>query len=476
MSLKQFGFQGSGLVAKRGFLALAFLVVARSMGPSAFGDFSYVCTWLLVCSLLLGLGLAPVTTREIARHPETAKQILKSGLLIRITLSLLGIAIFNFLFQRTPVGKPGIGAYAFFASFCLPPLAFADQISAYALGFDAHHQFAIINGTVWGLFLLSTGLGVAYGHGLVWVFVFQLLFLWIAAAVCVLRLRKDLAQTAGTSTDWGTSVFLLRESTPLVITSVLGILSFRIGTFLLYRTAGSTQTGLYTSALQAVEGFQLIAMAVTGAKFPVICRVIHDECRIQGLFEKLFLTLTFLSLCLSTTACVVGNRLIVFVFGRSFNSAGHLFAILVWTSVPMFLHYGLTFVLIAANRQRVFVFETAVYLLVSVAANVVLIHRCGVLGAVYAAILTESTLLVMHLFFVVARVKLLSVLAWSVFPSLIAAAVLYVGLTWTHSINSALANICGFCVASVATFGAGYWCYWRWSARGASAVALPAEI
>jgi O-antigen/teichoic acid export membrane protein len=474
VSLKHVGFQGSGLLAKRGFLALAFLAVARSMGPTAFGDFSYVSTWLFVFSLLLGLGLAPVTTREIARYPESAHKILKSGLSIRIVLSFLGIVLLNVLFEWTPIGRSGIGGYAFLASLCLPPLAFADQIAAYALGFDAHHQFAIINGTVWGLYLCSTVLALVWGRGLGWVFAFQLSSIWIAVFICGFWLRDDLARTAGISDGWSTSVFLLREALPLVITSVLGILSFRIGTFLLYRFGGSTETGLYTSALQVVEGLQLIAMAITGAKFPVICRVANDSRKMNDLFEKLFLTLAFLGLGIATTVCVIGNRLMPFVFGQSYISAGHLLAILIWTSVPMFLHYGLTFVLIAANRQRVFIFETVVYLLVSVTANVVFIRSQGVIGAVYAAILTESTLLVMHLCFIVPRLKIGRTLAWGALPFFIAIVVLYFGMTRANDINATLANLLTFCVASCGLFGAGYWLYRRLSSQVQPAMVLPA--
>jgi O-antigen/teichoic acid export membrane protein len=474
MSFKHVGFQGSGLLAKRGFLALSFLAIARTMGPAAFGDFTYVCTWLFIFGLVLGLGLAPVTTREIARDPQMAHTILRFGLLIRIVLSILGIVLLNILFDWTPIGRPGIRGYAFLASLCLPPLAFSDQISAYALGFDAHHRFAIVNVTLWGCYLGSTVLALVLGRSLIWVFASQLMAVWIAALICGFWFRRALSRTVSISEGWDTSVFLLREAIPLAITSVLGILSFRIGAFLLYRFAGPMETGLYTSALQVVEGLQLIAMAVTGAKFPALCRAANDRKRTNDVVEKLFLVLAFLGLYVAATVCVIGNRLMALVFGQSFSPAGHLLAILIWTSVPMFLHYGLTYVLIAANRQRVFVFETVVYLAVGATASVALIQRYGAVGAVYAAVLSESALLVMHLFFVVSRVKVGRILAWAVFPFLLAIVVLYFGTTWEHDINASLPSILVFCTASLGLFGAGYWLYWRLSTQIRPPIAIPA--
>ena len=474
MSLRHLGFQGSGLLAKRGFLAFAFLAVARRLGPAAFGDFSYVSTWLLVFSLLLGLGLAPVSTREIARSPETAHRILKSGLSLRFGLSFSGVVLLNLLFACTPVGRPGIGGYAFLASLCLPPLAFADQISAYALGLDAHHQFALVNGTVWGLYFAATAGALALGGGLGSVFAGQLIFVWLAALICGYWLHEDLARSARLADSWGTSVFLLREAAPLVITSVLGILSFRIGTFLLYRFGGSTETGLYTSALQVVEGMQLIAMAVTGALFPALCRLAAGGREMNDLCENLFLSLAFLGLAVATLVSVIGRPLVAFFFGPSFDPAGRLLAILIWSSVPMFLHYGLTFVLIAVNRQRVFVFETAIYLLASLTANLILIHKYAALGAVYAALLSESALLGMHLYFVASRLNLARTLAWAALPAAIAALVLAFGVSWGPEINATLVNRLAFCLASVALFAAGYGLYRRFAPSQRPALAVPA--
>lgn len=456
MRLRHIGLQGFGLLAKRGFLAISFLVVARILGPSRFGDFTYVTTWVLVINLVAALGLPSVTTREVAQRPEEARAILKSTLWLRIVLSVIGALLLNALFDWTPIGHIGILSYAALLSLGLPAIAIADQLAAYVLGFNAHRRFASINFSFWGAYLIATGIGLAIGRNLRLLFCCQVIAIWIAAGYFVVAFHYELNVAAARKS---VTKYLLRQAAPIAITGVLGILSFRIGTFLLYKFLGPTETGIYTSALQVVEALQLIPMAITGAMFPTLCRVVRDQARFTSFVEWLFLTLAFLGLGTAATASVIGPRLISFVFGAKFNSAGGLFTVLVWALVPMFLHFALTYVLIATNRQKVFILESVIYLAVSLTSNFVLIPRHGIMGSAYAALLSESTLLVLHLFFVFSRIEVRWTLSWLVVPAALAFSVMFFGSEWQSGINSLGINALAFGMVSAGLFGAGYWLY-----------------
>jgi len=457
MRLKHIGLQGIGLLAKRGFLAVSFLVIARVLGPSRFGDFTYVTTWVLVLNLVAALGLPSVTTREVAQRPEEARAILKSTLWLRVALSVAGALLLNALFNWTPVGHPGILGYAALLSLGLPAIAIADQLAAYVLGFNAHRRFAFLNLSFWGAYLIATAIALALGGNLRLLFSCQVVAVWIAAGYFVIAFHYDWLNVAAARKS--VTPYLLRQAAPIAITGVLGILSFRIGTFLLYKFLGPAETGIYTSALQVVEALQLIPMAITGAIFPTLCRVVRDQPRFTSFVEWLFLTLAFLGLGAAATASVVGPQLITFVFGAKFNSAGGLFTVLVWALVPMFLHFALTYVLIATNRQKVFIFESVIYLAVSLTSNFMLIPRYGIMGSAYAALLSESTLLAMHLFFVFSRIEIRRTLSWLAVPGTLAAAVVFCGTEWKSAINSLGINAFAFGIVSAGLFGIAYWFY-----------------
>jgi O-antigen/teichoic acid export membrane protein len=463
LRLRHVGLQGFGLLAKRGFLAIAFLVAARVLGPARFGDFTYITTWMLVINLIAALGLPSVTTREVACRPEEAKAILRSTLWLRIALACIGALLFNALFDLTPIGHAGILKYALLLSLALPAIAIADQLAAYVLGFNSHQQFASINMLSWGAYLIATCASLALGKTLGTIFVFQLIAVWIAAAYFAIAYRHDWFRAP--SARHSVTGFMLRQSAPIAITGVLGILSFRIGTFLLYKFLGPAETGIYTSALQVVEGMQFIPRAITGALFPTLCRAVGDQKKFTLFVEWLFLTLAFLGLGAAATASVVGPRLIVLIFGSKFSAGGGLLAVLVWALVPMFLHFALTYVLIATNRQKVFVFESAVYLVVSFSANFIFIPRYGIMGAAYAALASECTLLLMHLFFVFSRLKIRRTFSWLVVPAAIAISVVFFGSSWKEGINSVPANAIVFGVASCALFSIAYWFYHHASSR-----------
>lgn len=463
MRLKHVGLQGFGLLAKRGFLAIAFLIAARVLGPERFGDFTYITTWMLVINLIAALGLPSVTTREVACHPEDARAILRSTLWLRFTLACVGALLFNALFELTPIGHAGILEYAAVLSLVLPAVAVADQLASYVLGFNSHRQFASINMLSWGAYLAATCVSLLVSKNLNTIFVSQAVAIWIAAGILIVAYRNEWLKTP--SAQHSVTSFLLRQSAPIAITGILGILSFRIGTFLLYKFLGAAETGIYTSALQVVEGMQLIPMAITGALFPTLCRVVNDQKKFTSFVEWLFLTLAFLGLGAAATASVIGPRLVVLIFGSKFSAAGGLLTILVWALVPMFLHFSLTYVLIATNRQKVFIFESAVYLIVSFTANFVFIPRYGIMGAAYAALISESTLLLMHLVFVFSRLKIRRTLSWLAVPAAIAIFVVFFGATWKEGINSVPTNAGMFGTVSVALFGVAYWLYHNVSAN-----------
>src|SRR5215471_11100052 len=93
MKVKQISYQAAGLLARKGFLALVFVCIARVLGPKSFGEFSYVYTWVYMCALISSLGFSPVSTREIARSSTAAANILNATLLVRIAASLMAILL-----------------------------------------------------------------------------------------------------------------------------------------------------------------------------------------------------------------------------------------------------------------------------------------------------------------------------------------------------------------------------------------------
>src|SRR5260370_19398670 len=470
MRLKQVALQGLGLLARRGLLALAFLLMARNLGPRLFGDYSYLYTWVYAATLLSALGLPSVSTREIALDHTKAGAVLKSSFLIRLLCVLVAMTGLALLFYTTKLTRSEIVPSALLFTLAIPPLAFGDQLAAYVMGFAKNSTFAFIQGSLWGAFLVATVASVATSHGLTHAILMQVVALWIAGGICAAYLKHDFVKSLQARINWTVTWSLLREAVPLAVTSVLGILSFRFGTFFLYKKIGAESTGLYTSSLQIVEGLQLIPMALTGSLFPHICQSAADSCATLDCFRLVSSTLAFISVFVAATVSVTSERLVPLVFGSQFKAGGQLLAILIWACVPMFLHYALTFFLIAFNRQRVFVWETLAYLFVSIVGNVLLIPTHGVFGAVFAATIPPCPILLTHFWFILQHLRAEGALINLALPLGVAALVVGASTPWKHAINANSLHLLIFVNLSALLFGSVFVFYQRFATfrRGAA--------
>ena len=462
MKLHSIGMQGVGLLARKGLLALSFLIVARSLGPNDYGKLTYLFTWAYIFFTLSSLGFSAVTTRELARAETNTPRLFKASLLVRVGSALVGVALLSVLASSPSLfGRVASLRSALVYAWIIPAYAIADQLGAYVIAFEKHKQFATINLIQWGGFFFFTVLAIAYSPNLSSLMSFQTLGLWVGLIVACVYLRAPLSSAWSERTDYGLTRILLKEAFPLAVTNLVILLYFRLGTLFLFRYAGAEQTGIFTSASQIVEASQLIPMAVVGAVFPSICRVADDSRKLALIFEQVSSTLLFIALFVATTGTVVSLTIVRVLFGTSFSSGAPLLRLLIWTVVPTFLHYSFAYFLIAINEQRVIPISAVVGLVVSLVCNLVLVPRFGALGAVYSAAATELAICVLHFLFVIRSIKLGRCAPFLVIAVAGAGVVGLLGANWERQINATFVNVVGFCGLSSILFYSSFWVYRR---------------
>jgi len=445
MKATQVGFQGLGLFARKGFLALSFLLVARKLGPGTYGELVYLYTWAYIFFVLSGLGFAAVSTREIARSREDADHLLRAGLVVRIVAAAIGVALLSAL-ASTPslFGKAASLRAALTYAWIIPAFAIVDQLGAYVMAFEDHATFAAVNSIQWGSFFLATLWALLRHLDLVSLVVSQTVGVWAGLLLTCLLLRGSLLRAWRQKTDHAVAWFLFKESAPLALTNVLVLLYFRIGTLYLFRYSGAEQTGIFSSASQIVEGSQLIPMALVGAAFPLICRAAANPDKLASMFERLTSILIFIALFVATTGTVVSATIVRLLYGASYAASGTLLRLLIWTVLPVFLHYSLAYFLIAIGRQRVVPISALIGLAVSLACNALLVPRFGGLGAVYSTLAVEVSICILHLFFVVQYVVLRRQIRLLSIAAVGALAVWILGALWQRQINATLSGVFSF--------------------------------
>ena len=83
----------SGQLFARVLDLVLYLVLARRLGVSAFGGFTYAMSFTLLFNVASDLGLTTVFTREVARTPQRTRELLRHALTIKAMLAPLTLAL-----------------------------------------------------------------------------------------------------------------------------------------------------------------------------------------------------------------------------------------------------------------------------------------------------------------------------------------------------------------------------------------------
>src|SRR3954463_3591093 len=88
-TIAQFLARAVGIVAQ----GIALILVARHLGPAAYGPFALVSTLTMMATVLADWGLVLVGARAVARSPEDERRILGACLSLRLMLGVVAIGL-----------------------------------------------------------------------------------------------------------------------------------------------------------------------------------------------------------------------------------------------------------------------------------------------------------------------------------------------------------------------------------------------
>lgn len=400
---------GGSVVLKLAATGTAFatsIVLARSLGPSGYGLFTFVMACITLLALPARSGIATLVIRETAKgmssgdwHRVKGMWRWSAGLSLRISMVIV-LCVFVFvILDREHADSPFRNSLA--VGIALVPLIVMIENRSAAirgLGFPIvglSSELLIRPGTFLFLVLIvTTGYGVTDVPTLIFL---QILATSVAAAFSVAALRKlqpeSVRRCDGAlvkDREW------LRSVIPLSVIVGAQLINTQADILLLGILAGDAETGLYRVSVQGatVVAFGLVAIgAVTMPTFAALFAK-NDLVGMQGLATKSARVMLALSIPPFLLYLIAGEDLIEFVFGAEYLNA---VAPLLILSLGQVFNAGFGTVgpiLNMVGKER----ETAKWISIAASLNIVLnvlmIPRFGATGA---AIATFVSLLLWNL-------------------------------------------------------------------------------
>jgi O-antigen/teichoic acid export membrane protein len=380
-------------ILKRLYRFAAMLIAARLLGVEGFGVYALLLTIVEMAALVSGSGYGDYLTREVAKSPARAR-----GIAIRVTqirLLYIVVAVGIMLGLLRVLSSSGVVLNAAFLSAALIPRAFSESAQGVLRGLQ---RFALLP---WlelfqGLVLLAAiPLFLLPGYGVRGIIAAEVISWTVAAVVAAMAVLKN----TDASTEAPAFRGVLRSILPFNVYPFIVNVYDRVDVVLLSRFAGALATGIYALPYRAFSSLQIIPYGVMGALLPGFSASAMDsEARQRCSRAMKFLYTTALLMVLITMT--FARPAVTLILGEHFAASATALKILIWAGIPAFLNYALNTLLLAAHREKAFLWTASICTIFNCAANILLIPRFSWVAAAVITILTELLLFLQNCFLV----------------------------------------------------------------------------
>ncbi len=388
ITTKQIGRNVFSLAAAEGinklisFLIFAYL--ARVLGSSGFGQYSFAQAVLAYFLLPVSMGLNLIGSREIAKDPQVIPHYVNHLFSIRVVVSLTSFLLLCVLIYFMDKDE-AVKQVLFYLGFTL--FASAITLDWFFQGMEKMQYIAYTNTLKQVLALALILIWVNEPAHLPRVGVFQSLstgiaFMWALGVYIKWQAAPKFIF------DWSIWKDLLKQALPIGVAMVLTTFYYNFDTILLSYLKNDAIVGWYSGAYRIALTLALPAAVVFNAYLPALSRHKQDE-QAEQIVNKYIKTQFYLGIPLGFACFLLAPQIILFVFGPQYVHSILPLKFLAWNVLFVFITASFGHPLMAWGFQKQFTKVIAAGAAVNLVLNVLLIPKFGMIGAAVATLAGE---------------------------------------------------------------------------------------
>lgn len=386
-----------GEVAGKAANLVFAIMVARRLGATSYGYFTFALSFVPLFLMFGAWGLNLALVRELARAPRRLSVLFASGLALRSALGIITLTL-SVLFAPLLVEGPE----SFVVVIIIGSALFVDELSSF-LGavFKAFERTAFHALVLLANRLLSTALAfvaLSLVPTLSVVSIMYLLGSVGAFAWGLLILKRYFPRIRLRDACRSSVVDLWKQGSSIGIASFLNMVTFRVDAVILQALRGPVAVAMYGVAYRFLESFLFVTWALTNVALPRMSREPHSK-ESRATLEVTAVLILSAYLPLAVGAPFAAKWAVVTLFSERYLPSTP--AVLWLTTAVVF--YGLAHLarvacLAAGERTRITLIA-AITVVVNVIMNVIAIPKYGFVGAAAATCASEvlDTVLLLRL-------------------------------------------------------------------------------
>jgi O-antigen/teichoic acid export membrane protein len=362
-----------------------FSLIARLIGPEDIGQYVFALSFVTLFAVLVDIGLSPVLTREIAKFKEKSSSYLATILSVKIITALFTwfiiFLVINLLHKASLTRQ-----LVMIAGLIMILDSFSTTIFAVFRGYQILKYEALAT-VLTKILVTFLGLGAIFlGFGLralLGAILIGSLFYFSYSVIFLIKRIKIKPYL-----KFNPKIFklLFKIALPFALAAfftglygyidsvLLSVLTQGNGNDLFLLAQSNRYVGWYSIAYKLTFALQFIPLALAAAIFPAFAHyfVISYQ-NLKYTFEKSMAYLIILSLPISGAMIFLGDKLILTIYGQAFEASIIPFQILISALLFVFLHYPLSSLLNACNKQTINTINVALALILNIIINIILI-------------------------------------------------------------------------------------------------------
>ncbi len=369
-----------------GFSFAVGIWVARYLGPSQFGELSFALAFASLFGVVAVLGLNQIVVRDLVKLPHMIGATMGTATLLRLGGGVLSVALAEAgIFILRPDDTQMhllvliVACIAIFQSSDGIDYWFQSQVRAGKP--VVAKTLSQIGASGIRVILILVGASVV---GFAWAHLAE-------AALLALALAAAYGYTESGFKTWSVSTArareLLRDSWPLIISSLVVILYMRIDQVMLGQMTTTEEVGIYSVAVRLSEVTYLIPSSIVSTWLPsIISAHTANEALFQHRLQRLYNLMALLGYAVAIPTIFIAGPMIRILFGQQYSRAAPMLVVLTFATIFINLGIARSTFLTAVNWPRTHLVTVSLGAIVNIGLNLWLIPRYGGLGAAWASL------------------------------------------------------------------------------------------
>lgn len=391
--LRQAGWLAAAKIVQGVASIAATVVVARHLGPSTFGVLSLACATAVFVGSIANLGLEHIAIRELSTtSPSDRAPMLSTLRRLRCVGALVGVA--GLLVISITSAANSYGMSGLLLILCLLPLAQLGDVSEWRLVATGNSRSVAIATALSSPLMAMARLGFALIDSGVSVFAWLLICEWALRSILLaLATREHKAIVPDPNVPfWASSMALLRESVPLLLSGIAVFIYMRIDQFMLAAMLGAHEVGLYSAVVALAEVPLVLPALLLRAALPTLTRQSESDPALRDRTLTVLMRSGFyLHLAVAVVAALLAQPLVDLLYGDAFDEA--VLALRIQVLAAPFVALGVLssswFVL--ERRTGHALRRTMIGAVLNVVLNLFTIPRYGIAGAAISTLVAQVT-------------------------------------------------------------------------------------